>query len=292
MNNKKNRSMSGWPILFSLGLVACSQEVDVLLPGPADAAVNFYNASEVLSAVDSLRVNNYVFIDDSTKDYPPEFAQFADDLRQYPSPIGVVPPGASYTITDYMRVAAGSHRVMFTGKDGIGLLADTMIDFKHSSFSCLYLAESTANDSAYRLLTVPEDRKSPATGKVGIRIINLCPDVDTFKCARVDRNGNAITANMPQNVLPGTFTSYIEIDTALSLHNKLFIRFFTGSDIENELVTAAVPAAAGHTFALVIQGFSNNVVRRIAVRRNPDGSLFYANVNVTARLRVNVRATY
>jgi hypothetical protein len=292
MNNIKKRSISGWLILLSLGLVACSNEVDTLLPGPADAAVNFYNASEVLGAVDSLRINNYVFIDDSTKPYPPKFDWYYSDRREYPLPIGVGSSSGSYKVTDYMRISAGSHRVMFTGREATGLLSDTTIDFKHPSFNCLYLVESTANDSAYRLVVVPEDRKSPAAGKVGIRIINLCPDIDALNSSRLDRNSNIITTDMPQNILSGTFTSYLEIDTASSISNRLFVSFFTGSDKENALITAAVPATVGHTFALVVQGFSHDVKRRIAVRRNGDGSLFYDNVNVMNNLRVNVRATY
>lgn len=279
-------------MLIFLCLVACSQEVDTLLPGPVDAAVNFYNASEVLGAVDSLRTNNYVFIDDSSKPYPPKFDWYSSDQRDFPVPTGIGAPGGSYKIIDYMRIAAGSHRIMFTGKNATGLLSDTAIDFKHPSFNCLYLAESTVNDSAYRLLVVPEDRKSPAAGKVGIRIINLCPDVDAFNSASLNRSGSIITAGMPQNILPGTFTSYVEVDTASSYNNKLFVKFFRGSDQENALVTAAVPVAPGHTFVVLIQGFNNNVVRRIAVRKNADGSLLYANVNVPAKLRVNVRATF
>ena len=290
--NIKKTLINGWLVLFSLYLLACNKDVTTLLPGPVDAAVNFYNASEVLSSVDSLRQDNYVFIDDSTAAYPPLFDWYAKDQRTYPLPMGVVSPGGGYKIIDYMRVAVGSHRIMYTGRNATGLLSDTIIDFSRSSFTCLYLAESIANESAYRLVVVPEDRKSPAPGKIGIRIINLCPDVDAFGCARLDKYGNPIMADMPQRILPGTFSSYVEIDTSSSSHNNVFIRFFREGYNDNPLTTAAIPAQAGRTFALVIQGFNNNAVRRIAIRKNENGSLFYDNVNVTGKLRVNVRATY
>ena len=282
---------------------ACTRKVDVVLPGPPDASVNFYNASEVLSSpITSGKGNaNCVFVDDSTLPGYVRQMQFysssiSGEQRVQPAgetvvPVGLINQYFSYEVPAWLRVSAGNHRVIFTGSGGY-FVADTTLDFPLNSLTSFYLAESPESDDAYRLLAVPEKWAGLPTdpSKVLVRFIDCCPDLDELKCYRVGRSGEPVVSAMHF----GTTTSYISLDIAgvAASGNLILLRLFTGKDTTSTLLSVGIPAAPGASYVVLVQGFYKEAVRRVQIGVNANGTRRDTLVTVSPRLRMSLRRTY
>lgn len=271
----------------------CNKQVAPLLPGPPDAQINCYNASEVFM-ISNIRPGprgNGVFIDD-TSSFPNSFLTYfsaAGDALQTAEPMinsGVDPTG--YQRISFHRLAAGNHSFYFTGIDRY-ILTDTTITMSSGSKTLLYLSESPETDDAYRILSVPEDWTGKE-GKVRVRFVDLNPDAGTLKCYQANKSDQPVFTQLNY----GEATPYIVLDTTSTAQrrNQFDLRLFTGKDTANVLISAGVPAIPGASFIVVIQGFAHPANRRIQLRTGPDGRPVDTSVAIKPNLRVNLRRTY
>ena len=283
---------------FILCLVACQKSADILPGNGQDTYLNFYNASEVLQQNLAFSNNNLVIINDTvpgTKTLNQMRFSSTDDFRQYPrtvsgaelvnDPIGL-PLGTTYDVIYWKPIEAGSYRFIYTSLNKV-YLKDTTIVVSPKSFTTQYLVESSIADDAYRILTVPEERKG-TQGKVRIKVINLSPDFGSLEVYRADQNGNQIPAGLPTALRYGQNSSYAEIDTVgtAKTRGQLLLKFRkSGSDAV--VLTRAVDAISNSSFVVVFQGFEKAANRRIKT-----GNQAVETVKVSPNLRVNVRRVF
>ena len=267
---------------------SCSKDVKPLLPGPADAAINFYNASEVMASSQALGTNNYILTDDTSL-HSASFVSYDTDDRQYPN---FYPTYGGYGLFSWMRISAGNHRFWFTCHTQFPV-ADTSIHIPKDSYQSVYLSESPEGDAVYRVLVVPEEHAG-IPGKVRIRFVHLSPDAGTLRCYRSMGDGGKTTDGLPQDMAYGTATPYVSLDTngTAQTRGNLVLRLVDKNDPDNVVLSTGVPAVPGSSFVLLLQGFRQQATRRLITGRDANGKSKDTTVTVTANLRVNVRRTY
>lgn len=272
-----------WGLFILIATVSCTQDDEPYTPGPPDGSLNFYNASEALLQR-GFTNDNVVFIDGNTSDFA-RFSDVVQDSRQFPE----VYASYNYQVAGWMRIKKGNHRFKFTGP-AYHVLGDTTVFIAEDSRHAIYLAESPGGSQAYRVIVAKEDRLGIA-GKVRVRFVNLSPDAGALRCYRSLAGGSLSTAGLPQDMVYGTVTPYVPIDTlgASATRNHLVFRLVDKVDPQRVLLTASVPALPGTSFVFVIQGFRNDAERRIPYGEN---AVRDTAIRIQANLRVNTRRTY
>ena len=280
-----------------LCFTACTEDPHVVLPGNGmEAYINFFNSSEAISS-GSLYTNNMIYINDSIQQAPfyrfPQFPDYPNPYREYPrfasgtdrGPNGqvFVPPGANYHNIFWMPVASGSYKFIFTSVNKV-YLKDTTVVLPPKSLITQYLVESPEADDAYRIVTVPVEQKGMA-GKVRIQVVNLATDLGRIDIYRSAKDGSLIPSDLPANLDFGGYSPYAEVDTtgSAATNNLIFLKVRRSGNTD-VLLTAAVPAASGSSFTIMVQGFSRQAVRRIK-----SGNSAYTTVTVTPNLRISIR---
>lgn len=285
--------------IIILNIAACTKNVQPEQTTPPDMSVNFYNASELLRTT-SPASQKYIHVDgyDTANTNHPFFYYFSgSNPDEYPrdAPIGQGPvPGIQY-----MRLEAGPHQFTFTNA-GKFKLVDTSLAGLPNTFQQLYLVNGLPKadgTTSYRIVPVQEERKR-VEGKVRLRIINLSADTDSLNMFRIDADGRRIFAGMPSAIVFGTATPYVELDTARSINQRLTLQFYKGTDTLSPVLSAAVPAMAGSSYILLVQGYRSTPpdFRALAFKnpigRDASGGIIYEDVQVAANLRAVVRQSY
>lgn len=273
-------------LLTTLGmfLASCQEHIE---PAPETAGVNFYNASEAISAA-GLRQS--VYLDDTTS-----FRNTLGWFYQYTE----APYGQSfndegtknqkYRVPAWLSVNTGEHRFMFAA--GSSFLFDTAFALSGQSLMSFYLSEGPESDHAYRVTTIPEEwsRTTVDPAKVKLRVVNLSPDVGDLSCYRSDNNAEVL-----QSIRNGQASSHAWLDTTGYAHNRdqIVLQFSSDQDPENILMKTAVPNIPGAYFVVVLQGFKTTTARVVQTGVNPDGTPRYTTKTIEADLRVNLRRIY
>lgn len=290
---KKTNSMY-WIAGLLLCLTACQKE-DVITGNGQDTYINFYNASEVLQQHRAYSAENLIIINDTLSGVgQPQFSP-SDDFRQFPRHFtgseivadAIYPPsGATYDVVYWMPLIADASRFIYTSVNKT-YLKDTVLHLSPKTFSTQYLVESPEADDAYRILTVPVERKG-TPGKVRIQVLNLSPDLGPLGVFQTDNNGNRVSTNLPTALSFGHYSPYAELDTAgaSAAFDKLTLKFSKSGNGE-AFLSRAIDAVPNSSYIIVFQGFEQETSRRIKT-----GDHQYEQVTVAPNLRVNVRRVY
>jgi len=279
----------------ALMLSACQKSGDIAPGNGQDAYLNFYNASEVLQQNMILSANNLILINDTVPGAnQPQFSQ-SDDFRQFPRTItgnqfnidiNSIPAGTNYNIVYWMPVLAGTHHIAYTASKNVDL-KDTTVSISPKSFTTQYLVESPVSNEAYRIATVPEERRGIA-GKVRVKVVNLSPDLGPLEVIRTDKDGNTILETLPAALKYGEHSAYAEIDTAgVSRTRGQLILKLRKSGSSAILLTQVIDAVPNTSFTVVFQGFEKETIRRIRT-----GSQTFQTVTVNPNLRINIRRIF
>nr|WP_199077702.1 DUF4397 domain-containing protein [Pedobacter sp. ASV19] len=278
-------------LIAVLPFTGCKKEV----AGVNDnIALNFYSASDVMSAIssparattaiylDEVRQQNGPIINNSNLTFP-YFTYGYSSAPEYPS---LIRQGQ----INYARFNAGRHRLYFTDPLNT-VVVDTLIKPQLNSYYCIYLADAPGNNAkiSYRAVAVAEDRTDVPTGKVGVRFIHLSPDAGDLTVSLSDPSGNAISA-IPGLLKYPAASGYQFFDaTGISggvLHFNLSNKA-TGANINT-----GIPFSEGQRYVIVITGFLKDQQRQAVTGKNADGSLVYNNITVAASLRAELRTAY
>ncbi|WP_256009076.1 DUF4397 domain-containing protein [Desertivirga xinjiangensis] len=275
-----------------LGLLLCSaacQKTEQIAGEGQDTYINFYNASEVLQQYRSYSEQNQIIINDSVPGARnrPQFSS-TDDFRQFPRHLtgtdAVIdgPAGDIY----WLPMMADTYRFTYTSVNK-NYLVDTAVTLLPKTFTTQYLVESPEAEEAYRILTVPVERKGIA-GKVRVQVVNLSPDFGNLEVVRVGQEGRQIATDLPGDLSFGSYSPYAELDTAGSseTYGKLVLQFRKSGSSETVL-TAAIDAIPKSSHTIVFQGFERETPRRI---KTGDGE--YEQAIVAPNLRVKVRRVF
>lgn len=283
-------------VSFLLLFITGCKKTDVNPGNGQDAYINFFNASEVLQQNIALALNNTVVSEQIRKDKFPMAFQTDGDNRQFPfaASIGTLPSdnlslptgGINYTNIYWLPVKTGTYSLGYTSDSSYIVIKDTTINLASKSFTTQYLVESPVDDTAYNILTVPTERAG-TPGKVRLQFIHLSPDLSNLDIARIDANGNEMPDALPKKFAYGSYTNYIELDTAgaASTRGQIILNFRKSGSTRTAL-SAAIPAASNSSFTVLIQGFEHTTARRIRMR---DG---YRSVSVNPNLRINLRRIF
>jgi len=301
MPKGRERSIFAGLILITLFLMmtACDNEITPLTDSANTAWINFYNASEVLNTDYALRTDNLVFINDTVPNGAfnrfPYFSLLGSDRRQYPASMvqntgqvdDIIFKSNEYDAVYWLPVAPGEYRTIYTSVNRL-LLKDTTLSLSGTSHTTQYLVESPEADTAYRIITVPEDQKREQ-GKVRVRFVHLAWDTEPLKIFR-DRQGNRDYSGLPQDISFGNYSAYATLDTTgIALTKAIVLKFHTGEDSNTLLLSVKIPANLGASFVVLIQGVRQERQRRIVSGTLADGILQYKTVNVKPNLRINMR---
>lgn len=282
-------------LILAVTLLTACEKKEVRPGDGLDTYVNFYNASEVLQQNFTLSESNQIIINDSLPDQrQPQFSS-TDDFRQYPrhltgsdAVIDVInpPAGITYYVVYWMPFNADRYKFSYTSVAKT-FLVDTTVSLQAKTFTTQYLVESPAADDAYRILTIPVERRGTA-GKVRVQVLNLSPDFGPLEVYRSDHEGNRIGSQLPSALGTDAHTPYVELDTAEAskTYNKLILKFCKSGSSE-VVLTAAVDAISNSVYSIVFQGFEKATDRRIKT-----SSSEYEQVTVSPNLRVNVRRVF
>lgn len=304
----------GFTACFIVALLFTSCRKEAVIAGNGtEAYVNFYNASEVLrqGRFDlpvpvggitnfGLSEQNMVYVNDSIPRPPlfgihsnnswPSFAQGSDDMRQYPryitGTISVIDDiGRAGNNVYWLPLASGFYRFIYTAVYKNYLVREG-VQLDPKTYTTQYLAEDPANDSAYRVVSMPAHPYA-AAGKVRLQAVHLSPDAGAVDVYRMDKDGNRQGDAIVRNLAFGHHNDYADIDTtgASATYGNIVLGFYKAGTA-TRLYSVGVPATSGASFITVIQGFANTATRRIVV--NAHG---YTTVTwqVTPDFRVNVR---
>jgi hypothetical protein len=181
------------------GVVACDEGADTIPVDPVPlAAVRFINAVPDTMAMD------YRFVDFVTNS-------------------GMFDAAFRTGQAQYLPIEAGSHtfRVFLSSSDqaiATTVVNETTFDFADGGrYTVLHSGYMRSGGSPAAAVTVVEDdAPTPAAGRVGLRVLNLAGDlgaVDVFVGTTTGAGLPAATATWT-NVAFGTFTPYVELDTA------------------------------------------------------------------------------
>lgn len=282
--------------ILSLLLLFAACKKNAVIPGNGqETYINFYNASEVLQQNSSLSMSNQIIVNDSLKGQrQPQFSS-TDDFRQFPRHLTgaeivvdiIYPPaGLNYDVVYWMPFMAENYRFSYTSVNKTAI-ADTMVSLQTKAFTTQYLVESPAADNAYRVLTIPVERKG-TSGKVRVQLINLSPDFGALEVYRSDQDGNRVSSQLPSALAQDTHSPYIELDTVgiSKTYNKLILKFCKSGSSE-VVLTKAVDAIPNSSYSVVFQGFEKATSRRIKINATD-----YRRVTVSPNLRVNVRRIF
>lgn len=290
---KKMNSMY-WMAGLLLCLAACQKE-EVITGNGRDTYINFYNASEVLQQYGAYSGENLIIINDTLPGVKQPRFSASDDFRQFPSHftgselvVDVIypPAGATYNVVYWMPLIADASRFIYTSVNKT-YLRDTVLNLLPKTFTTQYLVESPEADDAYRILTVPVERKG-TSGKVRIQMLNLSPDLGPLEVFQTDQDGNRVNTNLPTGLSFGQYSPYAELDTAgaSATFGRLTLKFSkSGSD--EVFLSQAIDAISNSSYIIVFQGFEQETSRRIKISNHQ-----YEQVTVAPNLRVNVRRVY
>jgi len=283
-------------------MTACDDDITPLTDSAGTAWINFYNASEVLNTDYTLRTDNLVFINDTVPSGAftrfPYFSSLDTDGRQYPASMtqntgqldDIIFKNNEYTAVYWMPVAPGKYRTIYTSVNRL-LLKDTTVSLTGTSHTTQYLVESPEADTAYRIITVPEDQKWEQ-GKVRVRFVHLAWDTEPLKIFR-DRQGNRDYDGLPQDISFGSYSAYTALDTTgTELTKAIVLKFHTAGDSNTLLLSLKISPEPGASFVVLIQGVRQERQRRIISGTLADGTLQYKTVNVKPNLRINMRRIY
>lgn len=289
-------------------LTSCRKEA-VIAGNKTEAYVNFYNASEVLKQgiLDLsptqkfyLSEQNMVYVNDSIPRPPlfgfhtnnswPAFVRGFDDMKQYPSYITGTPSviddiGRAENNVYWMPLASGFYRFIYTAAYKNYLVREA-VQLDPKTYTTQYLTEDPANDSAYRVLSIPAYLNA-AAGKVRVQMVHLSPDAGAVDVYRMDKNGNREGDAIVQNLAFGNHNDYADMDTtgASATYGNLVLGFYKAGTTA-KIYSISMPAKPGASFITVIQGFTKATSRRIIVNANGYTTVTW---QVTPDFRVNVR---
>ncbi|WP_162946268.1 DUF4397 domain-containing protein [Chitinophaga barathri] len=258
---------------------------------PPDAAVNLFNASQVIQATGPFDQKK-IYVDgyDTTGSQYVYFNYQSGRPLEYP--VETLAPGTVPGIP-YMRLQAGSHEFTFTNAAKFKA-GDISSDFPAGTLHQLYLADGIpASDSlaTYNVLRVEEDRRQPA-GKVRVRFVHLSPDAGNFKMYRMDANNNRLFSGLPAEITYGAASPYAELDTAGAINQRLVLHYFQGADTLSSLLSTSVPAEPGTSYVIVINGFKGKHAIKNPTGRSQSGTVEYETINFEATLAGYVRRSY
>lgn len=281
----------GMAIIIGQCFTGCKKEA----AGVNDnVALNFYSASDVMSAISSpTRSTTAVYVDqvlqqkgpiiNNTNLSFPYLTYGYSSVPEYPSLI-------RQGLINYARFNAGDHHLFFTDPLNT-IVVDTLIKPEINSYNCVYLADAPGTDTkvSFRAVTVAEDRNAAPTGKVGVRFIHLSPDAGDLTVSLVNSAGNTISTISEPLKYPAASAYQILDATGISggvLHFNL-TNTATGANINT-----GIPFSEGKHFVIVITGFLKDQQRQAATAKNPDGSLIYNHITIPASLRAELRIAY
>lgn len=286
-------------VIIILAAIACKKDLQPEQTTPPDLSVNFYNASELIRAT-SPASRKYIYVDgyDTISTNHPFFYYFSGtNPDEFPKNVPLTP--AAVPAIPYMRLEAGSHQFIFTNA-GKFKLADISQVWQANTFQQLYLvnglpqADST---TTYRIVHVQEERKL-VEGKVRVRVINLSADTDSLNMFQLQGDGRRIFTGMPHDIVFGTATPYVELDTAGGINQRLTLQLYKGTDTLSPLLSTTVPAVAGSSYVLLVQGYRSRpplyppLSFKNPAGRDSSGNIIYEKVEVPANLRAVVRQSY
>lgn len=278
-------------LMAVLPFMGCKKEVAGVND---DVALNFYSASDVMSAISSpARSTTAIYIDEVQQQKGPiinntslPFPYFTYGYSSVPEYPSLIRQG----LINYARFNAGNHRLFFTDPLNT-VVVDTLIKPEINSSYCVYLADAPGTNAkvSYRAIAVAEDRTATPSGKVGVRFIHLSPDAGDLTVSLTNSAGNTIST-IPQPLKYPVAGGYQFFDAAEVsggvLHFNL-INTVTGANI-----STGIPFSEGQRFVIVITGFLKDQQRQVATAKNPDGSLIYNNITIPAALRAELRTAY
>lgn len=264
------------------------QPANEILP---DAAVNLFNASQVMQ-VSSPFVQKKIYVDgyDTAGTRYVYFNYLSGRPLEYP--VEALAPGTVAGIP-YMRLQAGTHEFTFTNAAKFKT-GDIHFDFPASSQQQLYLADgipAVDGFATYSVLRVEEDRRQSA-GKVRVRFVHLSPDAGSLKTYRLDADNNRIFNGLPAEITYGSASPYAELDTAGAINQRLVLHYFQGTDTLSSVLSTSVPAEAGTSYVIVINGFKGKYAIKNPTGRSQAGAVEYETINFEATLTSYVRRSY
>lgn len=288
--------------LILAGITACDSNIEPYNPAPPEAFVNFYLASEVRQQNNALLYkNNIVYVNDSVlNEANRSFYVYFGSGSQYPSNYtdglyiyNEIANRTNYETLFWLPVETADYKFIYSSIANNKLfLKDTTVILPYQSYTTFYLTESPESDTAYRIITIPEDIKREP-GKVKVRFVHLGWDTEPLKIFRERPSGIKDYDGLPQDIAFGEYSPSISLDTVGTDKSKIILlKFYTGDDNSQLLLSAAVPAEAGSSFVVMICGIQQETKRRVLTAVAPDSTQTFTEFTVMPNLRVNLRRIY
>lgn len=293
MKNKQKFNCLGFTciLLAILPFTSCKKEVAGI---NSDVGLNFYSASDVMSAIGSqARSTTAIYVDrvyqqsgpiiNNTSLPFPYFTYGYSGVPEYPSLI-------RQGLVNYARFKEGNHRLFFTDPLN-NVVVDTLIKPEKNGYYSVYLADALDADAkiSYRAVSVAENQIAAPIGKVGVRFINLSPDAGNLTVSLINSTGIAITT-IPEPLKYPAAGEYQFFDATNVFGGVLHFNLTNQATGAN--INTGIPFSDGQRFIIVITGFLKDQQRRAATAKNPDGSLIYNNITVPGALRAELRTAY
>ncbi|MGV8092090.1 MAG: hypothetical protein AB2L24_09535 [Mangrovibacterium sp.] len=280
---------------------ACSDQLEIWDENAANtASIGFYGVSETFPYYNTEIAAIAIFAD--TTEYKadihwtaakkiPAFTFLKSPLKEYWFPNNFVDGRNNQPL--YLNYAAGVHRFYFSvfGYPDINekmRVAEAEFDFDAGSRTTLYFTDDAADEgapAAYRVVKVPNYRRESVTaGKVSVRFIHLGMDAGAVSVRLLRNDDSESAGNLPQQLSFAQASDYVPADTAGVVQDGvlLFRVYPAGSNLP---LVVGVPAQVGHSFDILLHGFTLPHTRQVVQENGPAYKTVELPVSFTATVR-------
>lgn len=204
----------------------------------------------------------------------------------------------------YMNYKAGSHRFFFTymGWDSntsvtdanipLSRLADVSFDLPAEKYHTLYFTDDKAAEgavAAYRVVKVEDIReKAVQSGKVSVRFIQLSMDAGKVTVKQWMKDGTEKDLQLHLDF--GDSTGYLELDTTEAQSGVLLFNIYPEGS--TDYTTVGIPTETGHSFDVLLHGFTQVHSRQIVTGSTVDYRPVYKTVTFAQSFDATVRKMY